>query len=205
MEDNSPFKEKKDEKKSKVKTILIKIGRFSLELLKTTVVVLVLAFLIRYFLIQPFQVEGASMEPSLAADDYLLAEKFTLYFKGPERGAIIIFKAPNSTKISYIKRVIGLPREKVVIKNHEVIIYNNHHPDGIILSEDYLSPEVITNGDSEVQLKEDEYYVLGDNRENSSDSREWGIIHKKDIQGKAWLIIKPLSEFGPIPKVKYSD
>lgn len=182
-----------------------KVGGITVEFLKTILLVAALALIIRYFVVQPFVVEGASMEPTYLNSDYLLVEKVTLYFKSPERGTVIIFKAPNSPDVSYIKRIIGLPGEKVIVKDRKVMIYNNEHPNGIILNESYLPADTLTSGDKEITLSSGEYFVMGDNRENSSDSREWGLITKKEIQGEAWLIVYPFSRFGVQPKVNFAS
>jgi signal peptidase I len=180
---------------------------FLWDLLKTGIIVFVIAFSIRYFLIQPFVVEGSSMLPNFIDSEYLLAEKLSYSVNVPQRGDVVIFKYPKNTSVNFIKRVIGLPGETVTIENNTVKIINNTHPDGFILDESkYLPSDVKTiTGENvfSVTLKDNEYFVMGDNREHSSDSREWGILPKANIIGRAWLIIKPLDHFGIEHRIGY--
>lgn len=183
---------------------------FVWDLIKTGVIVFVIAFSIRYFLIQPFIVEGGSMLPNFIDKEYLLAEKLEYFIGEPKRGDVIIFKYPNNPTTNFIKRVIALPGESIEIQNNQVKIINSTHPDGVILDESaYLSGNVKTltsTRDKFVKtLGEDEYFVMGDNREHSSDSREWGILPKTNIIGKAWLTLKPFDKFGLQKKITYKE
>jgi len=171
------------------------IFKFSWDIIKTAVIALVLAGLIRYFLIQPFFVEGASMEPNFENGEYLLIDELSYYFRLVERGEVVVFHYPLDTSKYYIKRVIGLPGETVAIKNGQVIIYNDQNPDGFTLSEDYLPKSLITDGQVKKKLGENEYFVLGDNRPVSYDSRLWGTLPKNDIVGRVWLRAWPLDRW----------
>jgi signal peptidase I len=182
---------------------------FLWDLLKTGVIVFLIAFSIRYFLIQPFIVEGNSMLPNFVDQEYLLAEKISYIISQPKRGDVVIFKPPVNPSQNYIKRIVGLPGETVEIASNTVTIINSVHPDGIALGEEYIASGTITrplnNEDTEkVTLGDNQYFVLGDNREHSSDSREWGILPKANIIGRAWLTIKPLDRFGIQHRVDYS-
>lgn len=181
---------------------------FLWDLLKTGIVVFVIAFSIRYFLIQPFVVEGSSMLPNFINSEYLLAEKLSYAVKPPIRGDVVIFKYPKNPSVNFIKRVIGLPGETVTIENNTIKIINNSHPDGFILDESkYLPSDIKTVTGEKVfsmTLKDNEYFVMGDNREHSSDSREWGVLPKTNIIGRAWLIIKPLDHFGIEHRISYT-
>lgn len=170
---------------------------FLIDLLKTGAIVFVLAFLLRYFAIQPYIVEGISMMPNYENREYLLAEKLSYLFGQPNRGDVVIFRYPKNPSVNYIKRIIGLPGEKIKIADNQVTIYNTGHPNGFVLSEEYIPADFLTNtsyenGILEQTLKDSEYFVLGDNRENSSDSREWGTLPKINIIGRAWLTLVPL-------------
>lgn len=181
---------------------------FVWDLIKTGVIVFLIAFSIRYFLIQPFIVEGSSMMPNYIDKEYLLAEKFNYLFGSPKRGDVVIFRYPNDPSTNFIKRVIGLPGETVQIEDSVISIINQEHPSGVILKEDlYLSADVKTLTDARGKysktLGPDEYFVLGDNREHSSDSREWGILPKANIIGRAWLTLKPLDRFGVQKRISY--
>lgn len=182
---------------------------FVWDLVKTGIVVFVIAFLIRYFLIQPFIVEGSSMLPNYVDQEYLLAEKLTFSLSAPKRGDVVIFKYPNNPSVNYIKRVIGLPGETVEISNNQVTIINKDHPNGVILNESYLpgSTQTLTADNKKFSstVSENSYFVMGDNREHSSDSREWGLLPRANILGRAWLTVKPLDRFGIDHRVDYDN
>jgi signal peptidase I len=180
---------------------------FLWDLLKTGIVVFVIAFAIRYFLIQPFVVEGSSMMPNFIDTEYLLAEKLTYSLYQPNRGDVVIFKYPKNPSVNFIKRVIGLPGETVTIENNTIKIINNDHPNGFMLDESAYLPSGTQTITGEkiysITLRDKEYFVMGDNREHSSDSREWGVLPKTNIIGRAWLIIKPLDRFGIEHRISY--
>lgn len=182
---------------------------FVWDLVKTGIIVFVIAFLIRYFLIQPFIVEGSSMLPNYVDQEYLLAEKLSFSLSSPKRGDVIIFKYPNNPSVNYIKRVIGLPGETVEIYNNKVTIINKEHPDGVVLNESYLPSNTQTltsdNKKFSINVSENSYFVMGDNREHSSDSREWGLLPRANILGRAWLTVKPLDRFGIDHRVDYTN
>lgn len=180
---------------------------FIWDLIKTAVIVIVIAFGIKYFIVQPFIVDGNSMLPNFENNEYLLVEKISYHLHQPERGDVIVFHPPGQNDQNYIKRVIGLPGETVEITNNQVKIINSDHPDGVILTENYLPPATKTTGsslDTKVSLSKDEYFVMGDNREHSSDSREWGALPKSNIIGRSWLNVYPFENFGIIAHQKFS-
>ncbi len=172
-----------------MKKVLKEILSTSLYLL----VVLVITYLVIHFVGQRTQVQGESMEPMLQDGDNLIVDKITYHFKAPQRFDIIVFPFQYKEDTYYIKRIIGLPGETVQITGEGTI-----YIDGEVLEEGY-GREVIRdpgNAYSPVTLGEDEYFVLGDNRNNSSDSRSSsvGLIHRKDIIGRAWVRIWPFSK-----------
>jgi signal peptidase I len=176
---------------------------FLWDLLKTAVIVVIIAFGIKYFLIQPFIVDGNSMQPNFQNNEYLLVEKISQKFENLKRGDVIVFHPPGQENTNYIKRIIGLPNEKVEISDNKIKIFNQLHPDGIYLNESYIANSVKTiteQPDQTYTLSSDEYFVLGDNREHSSDSREFGLLPKGNIIGRAWVDVYPFNNFGVIPR-----
>ena len=182
---------------------------FLWDLLKTGVIVFLIAFSIRHFLIQPFIVDGGSMLPTLIDDEYLLAEKLSYLVGDPKRGDIIIFKYPKNPTNSYIKRIIGLPGETVEIEDNMVIIRTHENPNNTVLEETYLASDTQTlSADQKkitLTLDNGEYFVMGDNREHSSDSREWGVLPEENIVARAWLTIKPFDKFGIYERLTYPE
>jgi signal peptidase I len=176
--------------------MLKKIFLFLRELIKLAAIALVIIVPVRYFLIQPFYVKGTSMEPNFHNYEYLIIDELSYQFHTPQRGEVIVFRYPRDPQEHFIKRVIGLPGEDVQIKNNHVYIYNTQHPDGFILNETYLKPDEITvaNNENRITLKDDEYFVLGDNRQASQDSRFFGAVNKSFITGRVWLRGLPISE-----------
>ena len=176
---------------------------FIWETIKVVVISLAIILPIRYYLVQPFFVKGASMEPNFEDGDYLLVDELSYRFSAPERGDVIIFRYPIDPSQFFIKRIIGLPGETVSIKDNTVTIYNEDKPKGFVLGESYLADEQKTLGNIVTTLDENEYFVLGDNRLQSSDSRRWGVVNKSLIIGKAFLRPWPFNEDIKIPSVNY--
>ncbi len=189
------------------------VGGVFWEIVKMVFWVVVIIVPIRVFLIQPFFVQGASMEPNFEDREYLIVNElgykttevglgsketsfFTVKpFKEFRRGDVVVFRYPKNPKIFYIKRIIGLPGEKIEIKDGKVIIYDPQNPNGFVLDESgYLSAGEKTTGDQAVTLSGDEYFVMGDNRAYSSDSRSWGPVPERDVMGKVVLRAWPFSK-----------
>jgi signal peptidase I len=160
---------------------------------------------VRYFVAQPFIVRGASMESNFHDRDYLIIDEISYYFRNPSRGEAIVFRYPRDPKQYFIKRIVGLPGEKVEIGDGRIRIYNSQYPEGFILDESaYLSPaDRSTHPDISRELGENTYFVLGDNRDFSSDSRIWGALDQKFIVGRAIFRAWPVSKFGPIPDYSF--
>jgi signal peptidase I len=156
---------------------------------KTLFLVVAVAFVIRFYLVQPFYVEGQSMEPNFNNGEYLLIDELSYHFRSPERGEVIVFRPPINTYQNYIKRIIGLPGESVSFDG-SVTVKNDKNPEGSKIEESYLSPDTPTIGNTYQDLKEKEFFAMGDNRTQSSDSRIFGPVNKKNITGRAWLFIK---------------
>lgn len=159
--------------------------------------IIVVVIPIRLFIVSPFVVDGDSMHPTFKNLDYLIVDEFLYYFQAPQRGEVIVFRYPSNPSIFYIKRIIGLPGETVNI-NHGVITITTVQGTKLSLSEPYIVNEDATYTKN-VSLNPDEYFVLGDNRPNSSDSRVWGPLPKKDIIGRVDLRLLPFKHMGFFP------
>ena len=172
---------------------------FFWEILKIVIISLAIIVPIRYFLIQPFFVKGASMEPNFLDGDYLIINEISYRFEKPQRGDVVIFRYPLDPSQYFIKRIVGLPNEIIKIEDGRVIIYNKEISDeGIILDESVYLDNMYTPGNLEITLKDNEYFVLGDNRRASSDSRKWGAVPRKYIIGEAWLRAWPFYRAGVV-------
>ncbi len=178
-------------------------------------IILTSVIVIRYFIIAPFSVDGSSMEPSLHDSELIIINKIgyteVLEYKigEPERGDIVVIIPPNDTSKFYVKRIVGLPTEKIEFTNGEVIIKNDAYPLGTRLDETYLSDaNRYTNPpggyrNKVVSLGDREYYVLGDNRSHSHDSRSFGAVNKSNIVGKVWFVAWPFNKFRTTPHFDY--
>lgn len=172
------------------------IGSFIWELVKILVIAIIIIVPIRLFIAEPFIVSGSSMLPNFHDREYLIINKAVYLAGSPKRGDVIVLKYPKNTKEYFIKRVIGLPGDTIKIDKGSVYITNLENPNGHQLDEKYLPAGLVTYGSPEVvTLKSGEYYVLGDNRGASSDSRFWGILPEKDIVGKAFIRVLPINKF----------
>jgi len=163
------------------------------EILEVVVISLLIVVPIRYFLVQPFFVKGASMEPNFKDGEYLIVDEISYRLGEPKRGDVIVFKYPLDPSQYYIKRIVGLPKETVEIKDGKITIFNNLYPDGLILNEAYLPQGLATNSNAEARLGSKEYFVLGDNRTSSFDSRRWGTLSRENIIGRAALRAWPFA------------
>lgn len=202
--------------------------RFLWELFKTVGLLLIATIIFRFYLLQPFLVKGISMEPNFHEGQYLIVNEIAYHLGSPKRGDVVVFKhpepacndfigknyinrvflsniLPDAPCVNYIKRVIGLPGETVVIRDGKIIIKNSQHPEGFQLKESYIIQDLETLGNQTRTLGKNEYFVLGDNREPnaSSDSREWGPLPKTHIVGKVWLILYPPNQAGTIKSPSY--
>ncbi|MDO8486376.1 MAG: signal peptidase I [Candidatus Staskawiczbacteria bacterium] len=174
---------------------------FAWEVLKIFIIASVIVMPIRYFLFQPFIVKGESMIPNFQSGDYLIVDEISYKFKSPERGDIIVFKYPKDTSQKFIKRIIGLPGEIVEVKDEKVTIYKDGNSQ--VLDEKYLPNPSGTIGTIKLELGADEYFVLGDNREFSYDSRAWGGVPAKNIIGKVFLRVLPVAALSKITVPSY--
>lgn len=170
------------------------------EFVKTIVFILVAAFIIRHFLIQPFVVDGSSMEPSFHNGEYILVNKVTYDLRAPARGDVIVFHPPGETD-NFIKRIIGLPGDRVDIQGHQVSINGKPINESYLPSFAPLAPD--EQASFNIVLQQNQYFVMGDNRDESKDSRVFGPIGKERIIGRAWLILYPLRDTELVPQPRY--
>jgi len=170
---------------------LLEIARFSL-------IALLIVIPIRMFVAQPFIVSGASMEETFYSGEYLIVDQASYHFHSPRRGDVVIFRYPRDPSKFFIKRVIGIPGDTVTISNNVVSISNEESPEGFTLNESYIKSmdQGITLTE---QLGEKEYFVMGDNRDQSSDSRTWGVLEEDKIVGRAFLRLFPPQAFEYMP------
>lgn len=174
-----------------------------LEFVKTVAIIIIIAFFVRFYLVQPFVVEGQSMEPNFHNGEYLMVDKLSYRFREPKRGDVIVFHPPTQPNVNYIKRIIALPGESIEIKNGEIFV------NGAKVEEDYIpQEETLVRNSQAANLKQTmgqgEYFVLGDNRGHSSDSREWGSVPTANIIGRAWIILFPLGDMGLVFDPSYA-
>jgi len=201
----------KDEKK--IEKEYYGAGGMIWELIKIVLLAALVVVPIRIFLFQPFFVQGSSMEPNFEDKEYLIISEFGYKrtdvgfsyqdrdinfftvepFKKLERGDVAVFRYPKNPSQFFIKRIIALPGERIEIKDGRIKIYNSENPNGFVLEENYLSPSEETPGEVIFNLTDNQYFVMGDNRKYSSDSRSWGPLLKDDIIGKVLLRAWPLS------------
>lgn len=178
----------------KVSSVLGSIGKFILSFLETVVVALVISVVLYLFIMTPHEVVGRSMDPTYKNGEMLMANKILYRMKKPERGDVIIFKYSDTQ--DFIKRIIGLPGEKVMLKDGKLYVNGN-----LLDESNYLNSSVYTNGGDylkegeTITVPEGRYFVCGDNRPHSSDSRVFGPIDIKNIKGKAWIVYFPFDEF----------
>ena len=204
MLENNIIENKDSENKDENKSFFSEIKDFSFETIKIVVISLIIIVAIRTYVMQPFFVSGKSMEPNFHNGDYLIVDEISYRLDEPKRGDVIIFRYPKNPKEFFIKRIIGLPEERVEIKNSQIIIYNNENEEGLIVDENlYIPVSTTTSGDVNIILKSDEYYVLGDNRNASADSRIWGALEEHFIIGKAWIRAWPVGDFSVFEGVEY--
>jgi signal peptidase I len=176
---------------------------FFTDIFETIIIALAIFLVVYLFLVQPHRVQGDSMLPNFKNGELILTDKISYRIRQPQRGEVIVFKAPYDKSKDFIKRIIALPGEKIKIENGEIFINNKR------LAESYLPSSIIVQGGSyiregeELIVPKDSLVVFGDNRAHSSDSREFGPIPEKDIIGKTFFVYWPPNAFAFIPQVSY--
>lgn len=180
-----------------------RLGAFFLDILEVVIFAIAIFLFLYLLVLQPHKIKGASMEPNFPNGEYLLTDKVKYRFNEPERGDVIVFKAPTGDGEEYIKRIIGLPGDTVLVKNAKVYV------NGKELKETYIPQINPTYGGTFLQENESftvpqgNFFVLGDNRPHSSDSRSWGTITKDKVTGRAWLVYWPPKNAGLVTKINY--
>lgn len=184
---------------------LLKRGIAALfDFLQGIVVILAIMVMIYLFVMSPQEINGASMEPNFHNGEFILTNKITFKLGNPIRGDVVIFKSPGNKDVDYIKRIIGLPGDTVALKNSKIYVNNQ------LLNESYLAPDIYIFGGtflqegSEITVPEGRYFVMGDNRPHSSDSREFGTIALGDFIGKAMLRYWPFTRAGFLQRPQYT-
>lgn len=186
-----------NEKSSELKNTSSQQNYFLSELLRFALIAIVIVIPIRLFIAQPFIVSGSSMDPTFHDGEYLIVDELSYRFESPERGDVVVFKFPNNTKRFLIKRIVGLPGETVNIRNGIVSVVDIQGIESQTLEEEYVtykSNETITT-----KLGDEEYFVAGDNRVASSDSRSWGVLNEKFLVGRAFLRLLPVTKVSFLP------
>lgn len=175
------------------KTLLRSLG----ELGRFALLAIIIVIPIRIFIAQPFIVSGSSMFPTFENSQYLIIDELSYRFSEPQRDDVIVFRYPNDTTKFFIKRIIGLPNETVDIKNGVVTIINKEHPEGFVLTEPYIHNQITS--DDKFKIKDKEYFVMGDNRNASSDSRFWGAVPRNLLIGKVFIRLFPVNKISILP------
>lgn len=177
---------------------------FVMDILETIVFIGSLFIVMYLFILQPNQVRGASMEPTFISGDYILTSKITYKLRTPERGDVVVFKSPKNKDIDYIKRVIGLPGDTIVVRNSEVFVNDKLMPETYIAAKTNLWDGGFLVENQPITVPPDHYFVMGDNRPRSSDSREFGTITVEDIIGFVFYRYLPADQMGiiknPLPE-----
>jgi signal peptidase I len=174
-----------------------------LEIFEVAVIAIAAVFLVRAFLVQPFLVSGTSMSPNFSNGDYVLVDELTYRIRTPARGEVVVFHDPEDYGTYFIKRIVGLPGERVTVASDTVTVYNPSHPAGFSLDESYLPQGTLTSGNETYALSSSTYLLLGDNRPASYDSRTWGPLPAKNIVGLVRVRLWPLDAVTAFAAPKY--
>lgn len=168
-----------------------------LELARFAILAILIVIPFRIFIAQPFIVSGSSMFPTFHDGEYLIVDELSYRLSEPKRDDVVIFRYPNDTKKFFIKRIIGLPNETVEIEGKTITITNAQNKNGFTLEEPYINEDFYSN--TKMNLKTDEYFVMGDNRNASSDSRTWGVLPRELLIGKAFVRLFPVNRIAFMP------
>jgi signal peptidase I len=176
-----------------------RVEKKDFSLLTFILIVLAIVIPIRIYVAKPFIVSGASMYPNLDSWHYLIVDQLSYHFREPERGEVVVMLYPVDNSTYFIKRIIGLPGETVRISGSTVTIINKDNPSGFILDEPYVAAENHTVNEQEMHLQSTDYFVMGDNRKASADSRYWGPLPRSNIVGRAFIRLFPFTQIGILP------
>lgn len=171
-----------------------------LDLIRFLAPIVIIVFVVRTFIAQPFIVDGESMSPNFHTGHYLIIDELSYRFDDPARGDVVVLRYPLDPKRFFLKRIVGLPGDRIQIKDGHVVVTNAEHSDGVVLIEPYETQSTYIAGPyKDVTLGTDEYFALGDNRAGSSDSRSWGILPRKNIVGHALFRLFPIKQAAVTP------
>ena len=170
------------------------------EFVRSIIIALLIVIPIRAWVAQPFIVQGNSMVPNFHHGEYLIIDELSYFFRQPQRGEVIVFRYPLDPRQFFIKRVVGLPGERVEIKDGKVLVKKADGTENVWLEESYLSDSVKTEGVTVLVLGRGDYFVLGDNRTQSSDGRAWGALPRHLIVGRAVFRAWPVYKLGLVNK-----
>ena len=199
------FSHKKPELEATDETTVVESTEHPLaEIVRFSLIAVLIVIPVRMFIAQPFIVSGASMETTFHSGEYLIVDQLSYHFEAPHRGEVIIFRYPRDPSKFFIKRIIGEPGDTVTIEKGVVSIANETFPDGFSLDEPYAettppAPKMVE------KLGDREYFVMGDNRDESSDSRSWGVLQKEKIVGRAWVRLFPPAAIDFLPGTAEPD
>ena len=170
-----------------------------LENIRFLLIIFAIVIPVRMFIAQPFLVRGDSMLPTFVNKDYLIVDEISYRFKNPGRGDVVVFRMPDAKEKRYlIKRIIGLPGETLIFNGSSISVKNTDHPKEFTLTEPYITPGSFSTG-SEITLDDQSYFVMGDNRPNSYDSRSWGALDKEYLVGRVILRMYHFDTLGIFP------
>jgi signal peptidase I len=175
----------------------MKNSSFLKEVIFYALFALLIVIPVRTWIAQPFIVNGSSMDPTFIDGEYLIVDEISYRFENPARGDVVIFKYPEDPSKYFIKRLIGLPGETISVKSDSVVITNTENPSGLVLNEPYINSR--TFGNTDVTLASNEYFVMGDNRLVSSDSRVWGPLSRDAIIGRPFVRLLPITKIKLFP------
>lgn len=171
-----------------------------IEIIRFSVIALLIVIPVRLFIAQPFIVSGASMQDTFHNGEYLIVDQLSYHLNSPARGDVVVFRYPRDPSKYFIKRVIGVPGDTITVEGSTVSIANETHPDGLVLNEPYIKS--MKPGVTIIEeLGDREYFVMGDNRDQSSDSRVWGVLQEENIVGRAYLRLYPIPTLDYLPGV----
>lgn len=168
------------------------------EIVQFALIALLIVLPIRWFIAQPFIVSGASMEETFSSGEYLIVDQLSYQFDDPEPGDVVVFRYPRNPSTFFIKRIIGEPGDTITIDGNVVTITNDAYPSGLVLDEPYIN-SMAPNTFLNETLGEREYFVMGDNRDQSSDSRVWGVLQEENIIGRAFVRLFPFDQVDVLP------
>jgi signal peptidase I len=168
------------------------------EIIQFALIALIIVIPVRMFIAQPFIVSGASMENTFHTGEYLIVDQLSYHLNEPDPGDVVVFRYPRNPSTFFIKRIIGTPGDTINIDGNMITITNEAHPNGYVLDEPYIA-SMSENTFLTEELGDREYFVMGDNRDKSSDSRTWGILQRENIIGKAFVRLFPFNEVGFMP------